>query len=137
MSEDNELYCAECGDSEYDEDGDYSHDYKPYNHDFEPEDYGITTENVKDGFDILGKAIDVWGKYKKSTQTSQSYPTYSPQLTTHYQPNIPAPKKDHEMHNKLNNIHDSISIGKRIERRRWIIGIGISVLAAIIIALAL
>jgi len=121
-----ERYCAECGNPEFDDEGDYTHDYKPYDHDFEPDDEGITTQDVKDGLDILGKGFDVWNKYKKSTQKS-----------TGFQTNPTTIQKDLELHNKLNRVEDNIKVGKKIERKRWMIGIAISSIAAIIIAIIL
>jgi len=121
-----ERYCAECGNSEYDNEGDYTHDYEPYDHDFEPDDEGITMQDVKGGLDILGKGFDVWNKYKMATQKP-----------TGFQTNISTTQKDHELHNKLGRVQDSIEIGKKIERKRWIIGIVISSIVAIVIAMIL
>ena len=86
-------------------------------------------------FDIIGKGLDVWNKYKKATQPSQNL------LTQLQKPNLSvkseSPQKDHELHNKLTSIHDNINVGKKIERKRWIIGIVVSSAVAIIIALFL
>ena len=124
MSDEDERYCAVCGDVEFDEDGKPSHDYEPYDHDFEPEEEGITTDDVKNGLDILSKGFDVYKKYKSLNESKPQY--------------IPPPKQpDKEIHKKLTGIHDSIEEGKKIERRRWLIGLGAGVIIAIIVAILL
>lgn len=130
-----DRYCTECGNQEYDKDGDYSHDFEPYDHDFEPEDEVITTQDVMSGLGIIGKGLDVWNKYKKATQPSQSLPTQLQKPNFSVKSELA--QKDHELHNKLARIQDNISLGKKIERKRWIIGIVVSSVVAITIALFL
>ena len=130
-----ERCCVECGDSEYDDDGDYSHDFEPYDHDFEPEDEGITTQGVMDGLDIIGKGLDVWNKYKKATQPPQSFPTHLQK--PNFSVKSESPQKDHELHNKLTRIENNINLGKKIQVKRWMIGIGVSSVVEIVIALFL
>lgn len=57
-------YCAKCGDSEYDEDGNETHlDEEEYDHDFEYEEEPTTLEDVKEFADTVkslaeaGKAV--------------------------------------------------------------------------------
>jgi len=124
MSDEDERYCAVCGDGEFDDDGKPSHDYEPYDHDFEPEEDGITSDDVKKGLDILGKGLDVYKKYKSLNESK------SQSITPPKQP-------DKEIHKKLTNIHDSIQEGKKIERKRWMVGIGVGAVITIIIAILL
>ena len=53
-SDENE-YCVECGDPEFDEDGKETHASDDYDHDFEPEeeDDGLTLDDVKKGAETI------------------------------------------------------------------------------------
>ena len=124
MSDEDDRYCSVCGDAEFDEDGNPSHDYEPYGHDFEPEEDGITTDGIKNGLDILGKGFDVYKKYKSLNE---------PKPQTNTTPKQP----DKEIYKKLGSIHDSIEEGKKIERKRWLVRIGVGAVIAIIIAILL
>ena len=127
--EDEMNYCAKCGDPEFDKDGKPTHDYEPYDHDFEPDEEGITVQDVKDGLDILGKGLDVYGKYKKAT--TSTHPTSPPPTKpTYHQPDV-------ELHSKVDDIKSSVEKGKKIERRRWIIGIIVGSVIAVIVAITL
>jgi len=118
-SDDEEMrYCAECGDPEFDKKGEPTHDYEPYDHDFEPEEDDLTTQDIKEGLNILGKGLDVWNKYKKAIQ-----PISQKNLA-----NIP----DIELHSKIDELKHGIEKGKKIERRRWIIGIAIGGIITVI-----
>jgi len=131
---DKERYCSECGNPEYDDDGTYSHDYEPYDHDFELEDDGPSVKDVKDGLDILNKGLDFWNKLKQTNQSSQNLPYNNPSQMLVGTRTKAKSQKDHELHKKVSGIHESIELGKKIERKRWIIGLGISVAVAITIA---
>ncbi len=124
MSDDEMRYCAKCGDPEFDKKDEPTHDYEPYDHDFEPKEEGVTTQDLKDGLDLVGKGLDVYNKYKKATTP----PSIS--KPTSHQP-------DTELHSKVDDIKDSVEKGKKIERRRWIIGIIIGSVIAIIVAIIL
>ncbi len=122
--EDEMRYCAKCGDPEFDKHDEPTHDYEPYDHDFEPEEENITVQDVKDGLDILGKGLDVYGKYKKTTSS----------------PSILKPEtnlRDLELHSKVDDVKESVEKGKKIARRRWIIGIIVGSIIAIIVAIIL
>ena len=64
-SDDEDEYCAKCGDSEFDEDGNETHaDEEEYDHNFEYEEKPVTLSDVKEGLDVLDKGIEVWKKLK-------------------------------------------------------------------------
>ena len=66
-------YCAKCGDSEFDEDGNETHaDEEEYVHDFEYEEKSVTLEDVKEGLDVLDKGIDVWNKLTRPSKIDPS-----------------------------------------------------------------
>lgn len=66
-------YCAKCGDSEFDEDGNETHaDEEEYDHDFEYEEKSVTLEDVKEGLDVLDKGIDVWNKLTRPSKIDPS-----------------------------------------------------------------
>ena len=69
MTDDDEEYCVECGDAEFDEEGNETHaDEEEYDHDFELEEESSTLQDVKEGLDVIDKGIDVWNKLKKELE---------------------------------------------------------------------
>jgi len=119
MSTKTERYCAECRNPEYDENG-YSHDYEPYDHDFE-RDY--TMEDAKNFFDTATSFVNT---LKTIRDVVQPKPQQNPQLfSTIFQ-------KDSDAHSKLDSIQNSINYGKKIERKRWIVGVSIGAISVAI-----
>ena len=120
MSTKTVRYCTECGDAEYYKDGDYSHDYEPYDHEFEPE---YTMEDAKKNFDTATSFVNAASSVRNLLQPK---PQENPQVfSTTFQ-------KDSDAHNKLDSIQNSINFGKKIERKRWIIGVSIGALSVTI-----
>ena len=80
--DDDEEYCAKCGDSEYDEDGNETHlDEEEYDHDFEPEeDDSLTLQDIDKGLDVLDKGIDVWNKISKSELSANRFKVPPPPI---------------------------------------------------------
>ena len=75
MTEDDE-YCAKCGDSEYDEDGNETHaDEEEYDHDFEYEDEPTTLEDVKEFADTVKSLAEAGKAVKEVLQPSKIDPS--------------------------------------------------------------
>ena len=157
---DEDEYCAECGDPEFDEDGEKTHASDDYDHDFEPkeedeeEDEGLTLDDVKKGADTLTSIAKAAKAFKDLSDDSKSkietHSTSTPR-PPHYDPNLPIyaqrvawwqhgilkPKKQSrsEVEKKLDVIEEKIDHGKKQERKRWIIGLAIGGVIAILIAI--
>jgi len=127
MPEDEE-YCAKCGDSEFDEDGNETHlDEEEYDHDFEPEeDESITLEDVKEGLDVLDKGIDVWNKLTNKPD--------HPELNPNKFKYIPPSPKISDL--KLTENTDAKVEKRHKETIKWTkIGIGVGAIVAIILGI--
>jgi len=73
-----EEYCAKCGDLEYDDDGNETHaDENEYDHDFvyEEEDNGLTLDDVKNVADTVKSIAEAGEAVKKFTKTETSRPS--------------------------------------------------------------
>jgi len=64
-------YCAECGDAEFDEDGEETHTSEDYDHDFEPEEESTTLEDIKDLADTVKSIAEAGSAVKKLTEPSK------------------------------------------------------------------
>lgn len=151
---DEEEYCAECGDPEFDEDGKETHlDEDEYDHDFvyeEDEEEGITLDDIKDGLDVLDKGIDVYNKLKKAGQSpsmdlsadrfTRNIPPRPerPDMETYKLPKIePAPHPLEVKEKALKRIEKKMDREKKTAKKRWIIGLAIGGVIAIILAIVL
>lgn len=75
MTDDDEEYCAKCGDAEFDEDGFETHeDEEEYDHDFEPEE-PTTLEDVKEFADTVKSLAEAGKVVKELTQPSKIDPS--------------------------------------------------------------
>ena len=69
-------YCAKCGDSEYDEDGNETHlDEEEYDHDFEYEEEPTTLEDVKEFADTVKSLAEAGKAVKEVLQPSKIDPS--------------------------------------------------------------
>jgi len=148
-SDENEN-CAECGDPEFDKDGNETHaDEDEYDHDFvyeeeEEEDNGLTLDDVKDVADTASSVFKAVKAFKDISDDSKSKKEYHETST----PRPPAPienkpgiwgryvlkprteKSDVEV--KLDRIEKKIDKSSKHQNRKWYIAIGITVFLAII-----
>lgn len=148
---DEEEYCAKCGDSEFDEDEKKTHDYEPYDHDFvyeKDEEEGITVDDVKDGLDILDKGIDVYNKLKKASQIP-STELSADRFTRNVPPRPERPDIEAYKLSKIEPASNPLEVKekafKRIEKKmdhekktakkRWIIGLVIGGIIALILTI--
>jgi len=125
---DDEEYCAKCGDSEYDEDGNETHlDEDEYDHDFEYEEEveePVTLADVKEGLDVLDKGIDVWNKLTNKP----NQPSLDPNKFKY----VPPPPKISDL--KLPEHPDKKAEKRHKENLKWTkIGIGVGAIVAIIL----
>jgi len=75
MTDDEVEYCAECGEPEFDEDGNETHlDEEEYDHDFEPEEV-TTLEDVKEFADTVKSLAEAGAAVKKVLQSSKIEPS--------------------------------------------------------------
>ena len=75
-SDEDEEYCAKCGDSEYDEDGNETHlDEEEYDHDFEYEEEPATLEDVKEFADTVKSLAEAGKAVKELTRPSKIDPS--------------------------------------------------------------
>jgi len=142
-------YCAECGDPEFDEDGNETHaDEDEYDHDFEPEsdeeDEGLTLDDVKKGADTLASVAKAAKAFKDLSDDNKPKKEYHETST----PRPPAPdqrkpgwwgryvlkprKEKSDVEKKLDRIEKKIEHGEKRQNRKWYIGIGIAMGLAII-----
>ena len=75
-SDEDEEYCAKCGDSEYDEDGNETHlDEEEYDHDFEYEEEPATLDDVKEFADTVKSLAEAGKAVKEVLQPSKIDPS--------------------------------------------------------------
>ena len=75
-SDGDDEYCAKCGDSEYDEDGNETHaDEEEYDHDFEYEEEPTTLEDVKEFADTVKSLAEAGKAVKEVLQPSKIDPS--------------------------------------------------------------
>lgn len=137
--DDDDEYCAVCEDPEFDEDGKETHaDEDEYDHDFVYEkDDGLTLDDVKNVADTIKSIAEAGEAVKKVTKTETPRP---PHDEPHHTPwlwdalKIPRKKSEEE---KLDRIEKKIDRSEKSQLKKWIWGIGITVIIGIIIALFL
>jgi len=76
MTDDEVEYCSECGEPEFDEDGNETHaDEEEYDHDFEYEEEPTTLEDVKEFADTVKSIAEAGKAVKELTQPSKIDPS--------------------------------------------------------------
>ena len=142
MTDSDEEECAECGDPEFDKDGNETHaDEEKYDHDFEPEEEKLTLDDVKEVADTASSVFKAVKAFKDITDDSKSYHETST-------PRPPAPeqkrpgvwgryilrpiKSKSETNVRLHRIEKKIDRGSKHQNLKWYVGIGIAVVLTII-----
>ena len=152
QEDDDVEYCAECGDPEFDEDGNETHaDEDEYDHDFElesdEEDEGLTLDDVKKGADTLTSIAKAAKAFKDLSDDNKPKKGYRETSTP--RPSVPdqrkpgwwgsyvlKPRKEKsEVEEKLGKIEKKIDHGHKSQNRKWYIAIGIGFVIAVVIAL--
>jgi len=146
VSDDDDVeYCAECRDPEFDKDGKETHaDEDEYDHDFvyekdeEEGDDGLTLDDVKNVADTIKSIAEAGEAVKKVTKTETPRP---PHDEPHYTPwlwdALKIPRKRSVEEEKLDRIEKKIDRSEKSQLKKWIWGIGITVVIGIIIAILL
>ena len=134
---DEDEYCAKCGDSEYDEDGNETHlDEEEYDHDFEYEEESTTLEDVKEFADTVKSLAEAGKAVKEALQTSKIDPS---ELRSDRFKNPPPRISDFKMPDFELAPHPDAKAEKRHkETIKWTkIGISVGAIVAIILGIVL
>lgn len=146
---DSDEECAECGDPEFDEDGNETHaDEEKYDHDFEPEEK-LTLDDVKKGADTASSIFKAVKAFKDMSDDSKGYHQTSTPRPPHDEQKRPGvwgryvlklrnPKSEvtkSKVEEKLDKIEKKIDYSAKHQNRKWYVGLAIGVFVAIMIAI--
>ena len=138
IMEDEDEYCAVCGDSEFDEDGYETHeDEDEYDHDFVyEEDYGLTLDDVKELADTAASVFKAAKAFKDISEDSKPKKGYHetstprPSASDGRKPGwwiFTSKKEKSGVEEKLDTIEKKIDQSSKHQNRKWYIGIGIAI----------
>ena len=151
--DDDEEFCAKCGESEFDDEGNKTHvDKEKYDHDFvyeEDEDDGLTLDDVKDVADTASsvfKATKAFkdlsdgpkpgkGFWETGTPRPPAPEQKKPGTWGRYVLRLRKPKSEvakSKVEKSLDMIEEKIEHGHKSQNKKWYVAIGIAVALGII-----
>jgi len=131
-----EEYCEECGDAEFDADGNETHaDEDEYDHDFEyeEEDEGTTLDDVKEFADTVKSLAEAGKSVKELTKPSiTSHINLDSDRFKQKRFEVPPPYNPHDY--KMSEHPDKKAERRHKENLKWTkIGIGVGAIVAVIL----